>query len=82
MDEYIKCRPASQIERLIKRIKEGRIEVTGMYFNFDEIPDEKILPASEPTLFQAKIRNNEKSIYNAHRRPLMTRNLLAEAIQL
>jgi alpha-mannosidase len=46
VDEYIKCRPASQIERLIKRIKEGRIEVTGMYFNFDEIPDEKILAAS------------------------------------
>jgi alpha-mannosidase len=46
VDEYLKCRPASQIERLIKRIKEGRIEVTGMYFNFDEIPDEKILAAS------------------------------------
>jgi len=46
VDEYLKCRPASQIERLIRRIKEGRIEVTGMYFNFDEIPDEKILAAS------------------------------------
>ena len=46
VDEYLKCRPASQIERLLKRIKEGRIEVTGMYFNFDEIPDEKILAAS------------------------------------
>jgi hypothetical protein len=46
VDEYLKCRPLSQIERLIKRIKEGRIEVTGMYFNFDEIPDEKILAAS------------------------------------
>jgi alpha-mannosidase len=46
VDEYLKCRPYSQIERLIKRIKEGRIEVTGMYFNFDEIPDEKILAAS------------------------------------
>lgn len=46
VDEYFKCRPAGQIERLIKRIKEGRIEVTGMYFNFDEIPDEKILAAS------------------------------------
>ena len=46
VDEYLKCRPASQIERLIKRIKEGRIEVTGMYFNFDELPDEKILAAS------------------------------------
>jgi len=46
VDEYLKCRPAGQVERLIKRIKEGRIEVTGMYFNFDEIPDEKILAAS------------------------------------
>ena len=46
VDEYLKCRPQSQIQRLMKRIKEGRIEVTGMYFNFDEIPDEKILAAS------------------------------------
>ena len=46
VDEYLKCRPASQIERLLKRIREGRIEVTGMYFNFDEIPDERILAAS------------------------------------
>jgi hypothetical protein len=46
VDEYLKCRPTSQVERLLKRIKEGRIEVTGMYFNFDEIPDEKILAAS------------------------------------
>jgi hypothetical protein len=30
----------------MKRIKEGRIEITGMYFNFDELPDEKILAAS------------------------------------
>jgi alpha-mannosidase len=46
VDEYLKCRPAGQVERLLKRIREGRIEVTGMYFNFDEIPDEKILAAS------------------------------------
>jgi hypothetical protein len=46
VDEYLKCRPQSQIERLKKRIAEGRIEVTGMYFNFDELPDEKILAAS------------------------------------
>ncbi len=46
VDEYLKCRPESQIQRLLKQIKEGRIEVTGMYFNFDEIPDEKILSAS------------------------------------
>jgi alpha-mannosidase len=46
VDEYLKCRPAGQVERLIRRIKEGRIEITGMYFNFDEIPDEKILASS------------------------------------
>lgn len=58
VDEYLKCRPASQIERLIKRIKEGRIEVTSMYFNFDEIPDEKILAAS----LQAVGRIKDKGI--------------------
>jgi len=46
VDEYLKCRPASQVERLKKRINEGRIEVTGMYYNFDELPDEQILAAS------------------------------------
>ncbi|MCU0407922.1 MAG: glycosyl hydrolase family 38, partial [Bacteroidales bacterium] len=46
VDEYLRCRPRQQVERLLKRIKEGRIEVTGMYFNFDEIPDEKILASS------------------------------------
>jgi len=46
VDEYLKCRPEEQCARLIRRIKEGRIEVTGMYFNFDEIPDEQILAAS------------------------------------
>lgn len=46
VDEYLRVRPEGQIERLVKRIKEGRIEVTGMYFNFDEIPDEQILASS------------------------------------
>jgi hypothetical protein len=58
VDEYLKCRPAGQVERLIKRIQEGRIEVTGMYFNFDEIPDEKILAAS----LQAVGRIKDKGI--------------------
>ena len=58
VDEYLKCRPESQIQRLLKRIKEGRIEVTGMYFNFDEIPDEKILSAS----LQAAGRIKERGI--------------------
>ncbi|MFH1121504.1 MAG: glycoside hydrolase family 38 C-terminal domain-containing protein [Bacteroidota bacterium] len=46
VDEYLKCRPAGQIERLIKRVREGRIEVTAMYYNFSELPDEQILAAS------------------------------------
>jgi alpha-mannosidase len=46
VDEYLRSRPEAQAERLIRRIREGRIEVTGMYFNFDEIPDERMLAAS------------------------------------
>ena len=46
VDEYLKCRPQEQIDRLKKRVNEGRIEITGMYFNFDELPDEQALAAS------------------------------------
>lgn len=46
VDEFLKCRPASQIERLKRRVKEGRIEIASMYFNFDELPDEQTLAAS------------------------------------
>lgn len=46
VDEYLRSRPAAQIERLRKRVEEGRIEITGMYFNFDELPDEQTLAAS------------------------------------
>jgi alpha-mannosidase len=41
--EYLRSRPASQIKRFMKRIAEGRIEVTGMYLNMAEIPDENIM---------------------------------------
>jgi hypothetical protein len=43
--EYLEQRPVSQIERLKKRINEGRIEVTGMFFNMSEIADETTLAA-------------------------------------
>jgi hypothetical protein len=56
VDEYLKCRPADQVDRLVRRIKEGRIEVTGMYFNFDEIPDEQILAASLAAVGRIKAR--------------------------
>ncbi|MGE5428209.1 MAG: glycoside hydrolase family 38 C-terminal domain-containing protein, partial [Methylococcaceae bacterium] len=46
VDEFLKCRPAAQIERLKRRVKEGRIEIAAMYFNFDELPDEQTLAAS------------------------------------
>ncbi len=41
--EYLRTRPKSQIERFKKRIAEGRIEVSGMYFNMAEIADENIM---------------------------------------
>lgn len=46
VDEYLKCRPKTQIDRLKKRVAEGRIEITAMYFNFNELPDEQTLAAS------------------------------------
>ncbi len=46
VDEYLRSRPAAQIARLKERVNEGRIELTGMYFNFDELPDEQTLAAS------------------------------------
>jgi hypothetical protein len=38
--EYIRCRPASQIERLKRRVQEGRIEVTAQLLNWAEVADE------------------------------------------
>ena len=41
--EYLRTRTSSQVERFKKRIKEGRIEVTGMYCNMAEIADENLM---------------------------------------
>ncbi len=38
--EWLRSRPASQIERLRRRCAEGRIEVTGMFGNMSELTDE------------------------------------------
>ncbi|HEY3370722.1 MAG TPA: glycoside hydrolase family 38 C-terminal domain-containing protein [Prolixibacteraceae bacterium] len=46
VDEFLKCRPAQQIERFKRRVQEGRIEIAAMYFNFDELPEEQALAAS------------------------------------
>lgn len=52
--EYLKRRPQSQIDRLLRRIKEGRIEVAGMYLNYSEIVDENMLAAQLKPLFDLK----------------------------
>lgn len=52
--EYLKTRPQKQIDRLLERIKEGRIEATGMFLNFSEIIDESALAAQTKTLRMLK----------------------------
>ncbi|MBN1154367.1 glycosyl hydrolase family 38 [candidate division KSB1 bacterium] len=54
VSEYLKRRPQSQIDRLLRRIKEGRIEVAGMYLNYSEIVDENMLAAQLKPLFDLK----------------------------
>lgn len=63
VDEYLRSRPESQIKRLKKRVEEGRIELAGMYFNFDELPDEQILAASLKPL--KRLRDNGLDIHVA-----------------
>lgn len=41
--EYLRTRPSGQVERLKKRIAEGRIEVTGMFCNMAETSDEDLM---------------------------------------
>ncbi len=52
--EYLKRRPAGQIERLKRRVAEGRIELTGMFLNMSEIADENSLAASLQPLREMK----------------------------
>ncbi len=52
--EYLKSRPQEQIDRFLKRLQEGRIEATGMFFNFSEIIDESALAAQTKTLRMLK----------------------------
>lgn len=40
VDEWLKMRPKNQVDRFIKYVKEGRIEVTAMYFNMSELSGE------------------------------------------
>jgi hypothetical protein len=52
--EYLNSRPQEQVDRLLKRIREGRIEATGMFLNFSEIIDEPALAAQTKTLRMLK----------------------------
>jgi hypothetical protein len=52
--DYLRSRPQAQIDRLLKRIRQGRIEATGMFLNFSEIIDEPALAAQTKTLRMLK----------------------------
>jgi hypothetical protein len=43
VEQYLLRRPENQVKRLLKRIEEGRIEITAMLFNMSEIADETAL---------------------------------------
>jgi len=57
VEEYLLTRPKTQIDRLKKRVKEGRIELTGMLYNFNEMPDETTLAASLKPIKEFKKNN-------------------------
>ncbi|MCX6276500.1 MAG: hypothetical protein NT004_00205, partial [Bacteroidetes bacterium] len=44
--EYLKTRTEAQIKRLNRRVKEGRIELTGLFLNSSDLSDETILAAT------------------------------------
>jgi hypothetical protein len=46
VSEYLKVRPARQIERLKQRVAEGRIEICGLMLNMSEIATESSLAAA------------------------------------
>lgn len=43
VEQYLQRRPDEQVNRLLQRIREGRIEVTAMLFNMSEVADETAL---------------------------------------
>ena len=40
VDEWLKIRPKEQVDKFLKYVQEGRIEVTAMYFNMSELSGE------------------------------------------
>ncbi|MBN1270804.1 MAG: hypothetical protein JXB26_00905 [Candidatus Aminicenantes bacterium] len=45
VQEYLRRRPSRQVKRLVQRAAEGRIEVTALFANMSELPDENLLAA-------------------------------------
>lgn len=43
--EYLRVRPAAQVARLKQRVREGRIEITGLLLNMSEVASENSLAA-------------------------------------
>ncbi len=54
--EYIRTRPPSQVARLLQRIKEGRIEVTGAFLNMSNLYDEPTLSNLMETIKEFKAK--------------------------
>lgn len=44
--EYLKTRPPLQVERLKRRVKEGRIELAGLFLNSSDLSDETTIAAT------------------------------------
>ena len=44
--EYLRTRPAEQVERLRRRAREGRIEITGLFLNGSDLADETMIAAT------------------------------------
>ena len=44
--EFIRTRPAHQVERLLRRVNEGRIEITGLFLNSSDLADETMIAAT------------------------------------
>lgn len=55
--EYLRTRPEKQIARLLARIKEGRIEVTGLFLNMSDMYDEPTLANLMETIKEFKQRD-------------------------
>ncbi len=44
--EYLLTRPGLQVERLKRRVKEGRVELTGLFLNSSDLADETMIAAT------------------------------------